>query len=90
MTVRCDRSVRRRSGGADNRGSRDGKTVLRGLWTTSAYVSCLNHSGLASQIQIASTLPGTLPEPIATIGLLASNPPSLKRLLCEVVDEDAD
>lgn len=63
--------------------SHDGKRVLRGLWTTSAFISCMNHSGLACQIQVARALPG-LPEPIATIGLLASHPPGLKRLLGEV------
>jgi sugar-specific transcriptional regulator TrmB len=68
--------------------SHDGKKVLRGLWTTSAYVSCLNHSGLACQIQVANGLPGPLPEPIATIGLLAAHPPGLKRLLGEVSDDD--
>ena len=62
--------------------------MLRGFWTTSAYISCINHSGLACQIQVATALPGALPEPIATIGLLASHPPGLRRLLGEV-DEPA-
>ena len=66
--------------------SHDGRTVLRGFWTTSAYVSCLNHSGLACQIQVATALPRKLPEPIASIGLLVSNPPGLKRLLGEVAE----
>jgi hypothetical protein len=70
--------------------SRDGKSVLRGHWTNSAYISCLNHSGLACLIHVARALPGALPEPIASIGLLAAYPPGLKALLGEVETPAAD
>jgi hypothetical protein len=65
--------------------SSDGRSVLRGHWTNSAYVSCINHSGLAAEIHVSRTLSGPPPEPIASIGLLAANPPGLKALLGEVV-----
>jgi hypothetical protein len=60
--------------------SSDGKTVLHGSWTDSPYLACLQHTGLASEIQ-AATVAESIPPTLRSLGLLKANPPGLRRLL---------
>jgi len=59
--------------------ARDGKSVRHAFWTDSVYLSCLLHSGLACEIQIASET-YEAPELIRKFGLLAKAPPGLRSL----------
>ncbi len=57
--------------------SPDGTRVLNGVWSDSAYLACLKHSGLASEIRLsASEGAARLPE----LSLLNAYPPGLRAL----------
>lgn len=60
--------------------SRDGQRVLNGVWSDSAFLACIKHSGLASEIRV-SALPRQDTDPYAHLSLLRSNPAGLKTLL---------
>jgi sugar-specific transcriptional regulator TrmB len=60
--------------------SEDGKSVLHSAWSDSRYLACLQHSGLASEIQAAAMAP-TIPAALRSLDLLKANPPGLKQLL---------
>jgi hypothetical protein len=57
----------------------DMREVRRGLWSDSALLSCLQHSGLAAEIQLASLQSGAGPMP--AISLLRAYPPGLAQLV---------
>jgi len=57
----------------------DGDQVLRGLWSDSAYLACLQHSALSSEIRLSAVPPGE--DPFADIALLTLRPPGLTHLL---------
>jgi hypothetical protein len=59
--------------------SRDGKSVRHAFWTDSVYLSCLLHSGLACEIQVASET-FQAPELVRKLGLLTKAPPGLRIL----------
>lgn len=66
--------------------------VLHGIWSDSAYLSCLQHSGLSAEIRLSSLrATGDALDPIA---LLAAQPPGLQRVMlgadgCPARMEDA-
>ena len=60
--------------------SADGKPILYSAWSDSRYLACLQHSGLASEIQ-ATAMARTIPAALRSLNLLESNPPGLKQLL---------
>jgi hypothetical protein len=62
--------------------SRDGESVIHGMWTDSAYLSCLQHTGLASEIQIAA-IRHALPPALQSLDLLDARPSGIRRLLGE-------
>lgn len=59
--------------------SPDGAQVLNGVWSDSPYLSCLQHSSLASEIRLARLEP--LDDPLADISLLRAFPSGLRRLI---------
>jgi HTH-type transcriptional regulator, sugar sensing transcriptional regulator len=59
--------------------ARDTRTIVHALWTASPYLSCLQHSGLATEIHV-SALKQPVGEPLESIGLLAVVPPGLRQL----------
>jgi hypothetical protein len=59
-----------------------GGTVLHGAWSDSAYLSCLHHNGLASEIRLLGACPDE-DDPLAGLGLLRSYPAGLRTLLSE-------
>jgi HTH-type transcriptional regulator, sugar sensing transcriptional regulator len=58
--------------------SSDGASVVHGIWTDSAYLACLQHTGLAAEIQMAAT---AAPPALKSLELLNAKPPGLRRLL---------
>jgi len=62
--------------------ARAGDSVIHGMWTDSAYLSCLQHAGLASEIQIAA-IQHVLTPALHSLGLLNARPPGIRRLLGE-------
>jgi hypothetical protein len=60
--------------------SDDGERVLHGVWSDSNYLSCLQHSGLASEIRLLETRP-LEDDRLAHLALLRSCPSGLRALL---------
>ena len=60
--------------------SPDGLSAPHGVWSDSAYLACLKHSGLAAEIQI-SAAPPPPDQPFGRLSLLRAYPPGLARLL---------
>ena len=58
---------------------RDMRHVLHGIWSDSAYLSCLQHSGLAAEIRLASR--SATGETLDEIALLQSQPPGLRKVM---------
>lgn len=58
--------------------------VLHGIWSDSAYLSCLQHSGLAAEIRLASL--SATGNALDEIALLQAQPPGLQRVIV-VADE---
>lgn len=56
-----------------------GDALLQGLWSDSAYLACLHHSGLAAEIQLTA-MNGQEP-PLAHLSLLSAAPAGLRRLV---------
>lgn len=54
--------------------------VRRALWSDSAYLSCLQHSGLSAEIRLTE-LAGAQAAPLARLSLLASAPRGLAALI---------
>lgn len=60
--------------------ARGGQEVVRAVWSDSAYLSCLQHSGLAAEIRLsAMSVHGA--DPLARLSLLRAAPPGLAALL---------
>lgn len=57
----------------------DAASIRTGFWTDSGYLSCLHHSGLASEMRLAAAL-GNTGDPLERFGLLTSMPPGLRDL----------
>lgn len=53
--------------------------VLHGIWSDSAYLSCLQHSGLAAEIRLASQDDAGLS--LDDIALLQAQPPGLRKVI---------
>jgi sugar-specific transcriptional regulator TrmB len=53
--------------------------VLHGIWSDSAYLSCLQHSGLSAEIRLASL--ATTGDPLDRIALLQAQPPGLQHVM---------
>lgn len=60
--------------------SEDGGSVKRAIWSDSAYLACLQHSGLSAEIRLAARTPEEA-DPLSGISLLKSFPDGLRRLL---------
>lgn len=60
--------------------SSDGGAALHGVWSDSAYLACLQHSGLASEIQICAAQP-PLDEALSRLSLLSAYPSGLVGLI---------
>ncbi len=60
--------------------AKDGVTMLRGLWSDSVYLACLQHSGLAAEIQLSAVDPVPV-SPLASLSLLRAYPAGLTRLI---------
>jgi sugar-specific transcriptional regulator TrmB len=57
-----------------------GEALLQGLWSDSAYLACLHHSGLSAEIRLAAR-PRSERDPLEHLSLLTARPEGLKRLL---------
>ena len=60
--------------------SPDGLTARHGVWSDSAYLACLQHSGLAAEIQLSTTNPDD-PKAFGRLSLLHTFPPGLRTLV---------
>ncbi len=60
--------------------STGGASALRGVWSDSAYLTCLQHSGLAAEIQLASADPAVA-APFQDLSLLRAYPTGLTQLI---------
>lgn len=60
--------------------SRDLKRVLHGVWSDSAYLSAMQHNGLASEIRLSALAP-TSDDALSGISLLRARPAGLRRLV---------
>jgi len=67
--------------------SSDGLQVRHGVWSDSAYLACLQHSGLGAEIRNLAAHLGAA-EPLGDIALLHAFPPGLRALIGP--REDAD
>lgn len=54
--------------------------VRRAIWSDSAYLSCLQHSGLSAEIRLTGIDPAVL-EPLAGLSLLGAAPRGLRALI---------
>ena len=61
---------------------RDMRQVLHGIWSDSAYLACLQHSGLAAEIRLASL--SATGDPLDKIALLQAQPPGLRKVMLGV------
>jgi len=60
--------------------SPDGLTARHGVWSDSGYLACLQHSGLAAEIQLSTINPGDA-ESFRGLSLLHTYPPGLRTLI---------
>ncbi len=60
--------------------SPDGQSVRHGVWSDSAYLACLEHSGLASEIRLAAR-DAEEAEALRAVSLLRAYPPGLRELV---------
>jgi hypothetical protein len=58
----------------------DGQAIQRAVWSDSAYLACLQHSGLAAEILLATSQQGQ-PNSLEAIALLRAYPPGLRSLI---------
>jgi hypothetical protein len=54
--------------------------VRRAIWSDSAYLSCLQHSGLSAEIRLTGVDAAAL-EPLAGLSLLGAAPRGLRALI---------
>ena len=67
----------------------DGESIRHAMWTDSVYFSCLQHSGLASEIEVAFKK-RERGGPIAKLGLFTTPPPGLRTLTRQRRQHSAD
>lgn len=60
--------------------ARDGRQVLHAVWSNGAYLSSLQHSGMASEIRLCALMPDDR-DALAEIALLRAYPPGLRKLV---------
>ena len=60
--------------------SPDGLAARHGVWSDSVYLACLQHSGLAAEIQLSTANPSD-PEAFGKLSLLHTYPPGLRTLV---------
>lgn len=65
--------------------SRDGKQVLNGVGSDSAYLACVVHSNLAAEIRLAAVAPKG-DDPLAHLSLLNAQPPGLRQIAAAGAD----
>ncbi len=58
--------------------STDNLRVLRGVWSDSAYLACLQHSGLGAEVRLSAAAPK---DQLGDIALLRAYPPGLRTLI---------
>jgi len=68
--------------------NRDMRQVLHGIWSDSAYLSCLQHSGLAAEIRLASLAASG--NPLDEIALLHAQPPGLRHVIRDADEHSAE
>ena len=59
--------------------SQTGRDLIQGYWSDSAFVACLHHNGLASELRMATLAPDG-GDPLERLSLLSSMPPGLRAL----------
>ncbi len=57
----------------------DGRDLVQGYWSDSAFVACLHHNGLASELRLAALSPNG-GDPLQALSLLSSMPSGLRTL----------
>jgi len=57
-----------------------GEEILQGMWSDSAYLACLHHSGLSAEIRLAARS-GRERDPLEHLSLLTARPAGLERLV---------
>jgi sugar-specific transcriptional regulator TrmB len=67
--------------------SHDGRDVLHGVWSDSAWLACAQHNGLACEVRLLS-MPEDVQQPLAHLSLLRSAPAGFHALLGPDVSED--
>jgi sugar-specific transcriptional regulator TrmB len=60
--------------------SPDGLAARHAVWSDSAYLACLQHSGLAAEIRL-SAIDQNVCDPFGSVSLLRAYPPGLKTLI---------
>ena len=58
----------------------DGQSVRHAVWSDSAYLACLKHSGLAAEIRVSRVAP-SYQDPLNGVALLRAFPPGLRTLM---------
>ena len=58
----------------------DGQSVRHAVWSDSAYLACLKHSGLAAEIRVSRVAPFDQ-DPLNGVALLRAFPPGLRTLM---------
>jgi sugar-specific transcriptional regulator TrmB len=61
--------------------SLDGLHARHGVWSDSTYLTCLQHSGMAAEIQMSMTGGATGPVPLSDFSLLTAYPAGLRTLI---------
>lgn len=58
----------------------DAGAAVRAVWSDSAYLACLQHNGLASELRLSAVAPDD-DDPLAHLSLLRATPRGLRRLI---------
>lgn len=67
--------------------SHDGREVLHGVWSDSAWLACAHHNGLACEVRLLS-MPAEAQDPLARLSLIRSAPAGFHALLGPDPSED--
>lgn len=65
--------------------SHDGREVLNGVGSDSAYLACIAHSNLAAELRLAAVAPKG-DDPLAHLSLLNAQPPGLRQIAAAADD----
>ena len=60
--------------------SRDGRQLLHGVWSDSAWLACAHHNGLACEVRLLA-LPAGADDPLAKLSLIRSAPAGFHALV---------